>query len=277
MDEHAAQPEADWAASWRDLVDRAARVSPERSTGDFWDGRAEGFNDRVLARSSEPDLVRDFVLGSVQAGSTVLDIGAGTGGWAIPLAARAARVTALDSSASMLAVLRRNIAGAAVTNIDIVAGSWPDVRVADHDFSLAAHSVYGSADLPRFVEHMMAVTRRTCFLLVRMPEATGVMAAAAARLWGIPWDRPNFVVAHHVLLELGVRPSVLVGELASAPRTSATLDEALERLKHHFALAGRDEHDDYLRGLLARRLEHRDGRYRWPPEARSALLYWSVE
>jgi hypothetical protein len=177
----------------------------------------------------------------------------------------------------MIAVLRQNIAKEAVANVDIVPGSWPDVQVETHDYSLAAHSVYGSADLPRFVERMQALTRRTCFLVLHIPVAGGVMAEASTHLWGHPLDRPNFTVAYNVLLQMGLAPNVLVGQQLSSRRTSATLDDALARMKRHFDLADTGEFDAYLVGLLTRRLEQRDGRYLWPPGSRSAIVHWSVE
>jgi hypothetical protein len=36
------------------------------------------------------------------------------------------------------------------------------------------------------------------------------------------------------------------------------------------------EHDAYLKDLLQRRLTLKDGLYIWPPDVRSALVYWNV-
>jgi len=177
----------------------------------------------------------------------------------------------------MISVLRRNIAAQDVSNIDIAAGSWPEVSVAAHDYCLAAHSVYGSPDLVAFVEKMTEVARRTCFLVVRAPAAASVMAEAAGHLWGLPLDRPGFMVAYNVLLQLGLTPNVLFADRASDPVCSATLEDAVARLKQHFGLATSAEHDDYLLDLLQRRLEHHDGSYQWPPESRSALISWRPE
>jgi hypothetical protein len=176
----------------------------------------------------------------------------------------------------MIAVLRQNIGTEAVTNVDIVNGSWPDVQVETHDYSLAAHSVYGSADLPAFVERMVELTRHTCFLVLHLPVVGAVMAEAATHL-GHPLDSPGFTIAYNVLLQMGLAPNVLVGQQLSGPPTSLTLDEALARMRSRLGLGGTDESDSYLAGLLTRRLELRDGRYLWPPETRSALVHWSVQ
>ena len=123
---------------------------------------------------------------------------------------------------------------------------------------------------------MAALTRRTCFLVLHLPVVGGVMAEASMHLWGHPLDSPNFIVAYNVLLQMGLAPNVLVGRHVSGPPASATLDDAVARMKRHFGLADTDD-DGYLVGLLTRRLEHQDGRYLWPPQMRSALVHWSVE
>lgn len=265
----------DWVALWRDLVERAA-ASRNPAGEDPWAGRAADFHHRVRRRWNRRDSSRDFVLSRMSPDATLLDIGAGPGAWAMLLAQHIAQVTAVDCSPTMLDYLRENLLAAAVANVTVVEGAWPDVDVPVHDFSLCAHAVYGVPDLPGFVERMMAVTRRTCFLVLRAPLAGGITAEAARHLWGYPLDSPNFVVAYNVLLQLGLLPNVLVEDRLWAARISTDLDEALGWTKRHFGLTGTSEHDQYLGGLLERRLERVDEGYRWPPDMRSALVYWDV-
>jgi hypothetical protein len=47
-------------------------------------------------------------------------------------------------------------------------------------------------------------------------------------------------------------------------------------MKRHFGICDTAEHDEYLDALLRRRLVHRAGRWLWPPEGRSVLVYWDV-
>ncbi len=263
----------DWAALWRDLVEREDWGA--RRGDDPWADRAEGFNQRLTRRWSRPHPLRDAVAARILPGSTVLDIGAGTGAWAILLAGTASRVTAVDPSPAMRAVMAENLAAAGVGNVDVVPGHWPDLDLPAHDYTLCSHAMYGSPDLPRFVQRMIEATHRSCFLLIRTPVPGGIMTEAARRLWGHPMDSPNFVIAYNVLLQMGLAPNVLISHQPWPARTSETTDHALGQIKEHFRLEG-TEHDDYLNGLLRRRLIPGEGGYSWPPDLRSALIYWDV-
>jgi 2-polyprenyl-3-methyl-5-hydroxy-6-metoxy-1,4-benzoquinol methylase len=271
----------DWSSLWRELVEVKSsgqkRDGGVESQADVWVARARSFDEMAKRRWAKPDSSRAFILSQLDADSKVLDIGAGTGAWSVSLARRARHVTAVEPSAEMIEVMRRKLADEGVPNVAIVQGAWPDVPVEPHDFSLCSHAMYGYPDLTAFVARMVACTRRMCFLILRAPARDGVRAEAAQHIWGHPLDSPNFTVAYNILLQMGTYANVLMEDTGLwEPRTSASLEDALSSLKRHFGLNGNGEHDAYLMDLLRRRLVWQDGRYVWPREVRSALVYWQV-
>lgn len=266
----------DWAALWRVLSQAQQQREHRGPSHDVWQERAREFQARANRRWVKPDSSRETIARCVAAapGATLLDIGAGTGSWAVYLAPSVARLTALDPSPAMLAVLRENLAAQAITNVDILEASWPEAAVAGHDFSLCSHAMYGAPDLPGFVLRMEEVTRRTCFLVLRASSGDNVMAEAALHVWGHPYDSPNFQVAYNVLLQMGIRANVLFEEAGSwEPWTSIGLPDALAEVKRRLLLRT-TEHDAFLLDLLRRRLTEEDGQLVWPRDMRSALVYW---
>jgi SAM-dependent methyltransferase len=273
----------DWIALWRALA--LARSKPGKdntgpgNSSDIWRDRARSFDARVKRRwARSSDAVRDLITSIVSQDATVLDIGAGTGSWAMLLARHAQSVTAVELSPAMIDVLRENLASEAIGNVHVIQGMWPDVEVSPHDYSLCAHGMYGFADFPRFIERMMAVTRRTCFLTMRMPTADGVMAEAAKWIWGQRHDSPNGVIAYNALLQMGLFPNVLMEDGGQWKAwTSDSLEDALAKIKGRFSLDDVSPHDDFLTDLLRQRLTYVDGRYVWPDGVRTALIYWKVD
>ena len=181
------------------------------------------------------------------------------------------------ASMEKMAVMLENLKREGVSNVEILDGSWPDSAVPPHDFSLCSHAMYGCPDLPAFINAMVEATRKTCFMLLRAPDRDGVMAEAAMRIWGQPHDSPNFQVAYGVMLQMGLRPNVLMEAPGNwGPWTSASIDEALSEMKRRFGLDESTEHDAFLLELLNTRLTFEDGLYIWPVELRTALVYWDV-
>jgi SAM-dependent methyltransferase len=272
----------DWNSLWRELVEIKEK-SREGKHGkgpqpDIWADRAVEFKKGIQRKWVRPDSSRDFILSHIDSNSTVLDIGAGTGAWSILLSQRAKYVTAVEPSPSMIQVMRESLDEKCVTNVSIVRGSWPDVSVEAHDYSLCSHAMYACPDLATFVLRMVACTRRMCFLLLRAPSLNGVRAEAAHHVWGQPLDSPNFTIAYNILLQLGIFANVQMEDTGFwKPRTSSSLEEAMNTMHRFLALGDSNEHDAYLMDLLRRRLVWEDGRFVWPKEVRSALIYWQVE
>ncbi len=263
----------DWVRLWRELVEAQ---SPEPEHG----GKPKG-SDRVVGRHwAKPDSIQDYIFSQLDAmpGSTLLDIGAGTGIWAIRFSPHVRQITAVERAPAMIEAMQANLAGAGLTNVEIVHGTWPEVEVAPHDLVFCSHGMYGSPDLPAFIRRMEQATRRTCFLILRAPTPDGVMAQAAMRIWGHPYDSPNFQVCYNALLQMGIFPNVLMADAGMwSPWKNASLEEALAETKRRFGIAGTSEHDKFLMDLLRRNLTLEEGKYVWPRSVRSALVYWNTD
>jgi len=270
----------DWDALWRELSERRfdrTHKQADQPQSDEWANRAHEFQAKVCRRWEKPDSSRDFLLTQIDGDTTVLDIGSGPGAWSLLASKTAKRVTALDPSPSMLAILKHIITEQGIDNIDTVQAAWPGAKVAQHDLSFCSHAMYMTPHLPAFIQAMNAVTRRRCFFLMRAPVLDGPMAIASQRVWGHPHDSNNFIIAYNILIEMGIYANVLMEDTGDwGAWKNASLDEALFELKRKLGIAGPSEHDDYLLGLLRKRLTQDDGVYVWPPSMRSALVYWHV-
>jgi SAM-dependent methyltransferase len=270
--------EPDWTELWKQLVEMSAwkwQGEGERKSRDKWQERARDFDRSVKERWQNPDSSRSFILSQLSHDCTLLDIGAGTGAWCILTAQRIRRVTALEPSPSMRSLLLENLRQAGISNVEVLPEAWPEAQVEPHDITLCAHAMYGIADFALFVRRMEQVTRRLCIMILRTPLAGSVMTDAARHVLGHPHDSPNFTIAFNALLQMGIYPNVIMEEDdAWAPWQSATLEEALQKVKSRLALGDEARHDAFLKDLLERRLQPCDEGLRWPPGIRSALIYW---
>lgn len=269
----------DWIALWRELAERRAWKwkDGDPQQNDHWRSRAQDFETAVRARWEKPDSSRTFLLSQLTPESTLLDIGAGTGAWAILIAQSICGVTALAPSPAMLARLRANIAASGQTNITVADGSWPESEVETHDFSLCAHAMYGVPDFPTFIQRMNAVTRRTCFMILRAPPPGNLMAEASQYIYGHPYDSPNLTVAYNALLQMCIYPNVLMEQPSDWHSwESYTFEEALAHTKNRLGLSETNEYDSYLTSLLRQRLREQNGRYQFPPLMRSGMLWWNL-
>ena len=267
---------ARWSQLWQELSERVRQPGPGEDTekGSWPEDRAQRFDSAVRRKLREgPDPLLDHVVGSLAPDHTALDIGSGTGRFAVPMAGVASRVTAVEPSAAMIGRLQANAAEAGVENIHVVEASWEEAQVEAHDVALCVHAMYGSPDFPGFVEKMQRNARETCFLVMRLPSADGVIAELSNLIHGQPHDSPNFVVGYNALYEMGVYANVLV-ENAVRTWTDNSLDEAVERAKRHLRLGTTAGYDGAIRETLTRKLVSRDGAYLWPDGMRSALVWW---
>jgi molybdenum cofactor cytidylyltransferase len=143
-------------------------------------------------RNDDPVLAA--LLAKVQAGDQWLDVGAGAGRFALPIARALAEsggsVVALDASPSMLASLREIAAGHHIDNVRTVEARWPPAAGSERaaevaDIVLIAHVGYDVAEIGPFMDALEAAARRACVavLMERVP------ASAADPFWPLVHDQ----------------------------------------------------------------------------------------
>jgi len=143
---------------------------------------------------ADPDRADDLVLAELIAlakpGEIWIDIGAGAGRYALPLARAVGEVIAIEPSSSMRAALEEGIASRGLANVRPLSDRWPIADPPAADVALIAHVGYDIEAIGPFVGAMEATVRRLCVaVLMERPPA-----AAADPFWPIVHGEPRLAL-----------------------------------------------------------------------------------
>jgi ubiquinone/menaquinone biosynthesis C-methylase UbiE len=109
-------------SSW--MIDQLEYAGPEHLDP----GYVSGYDRKQGYPGVQDDLDALAALGVLDTESTVVDLGAGTGRFAVAAAAMCRRVVAVDVSAAMLAQVRRTADESAVTKLQCVRAGFLDYQ-----------------------------------------------------------------------------------------------------------------------------------------------------
>ena len=208
----------DWAEHWRSLV--AGRSAAAGGHGDpsYWDRRAPTFARSTSARG---DGFLDVLAPYLSSGKTLIDVGAGTGRHALPLAERLEWVTAVEPSEGMRALISIR------DNMTVVASTWEDAAVAPADLVICCHVLYGIAEPIPFITKMERSARERIFVMMREAPMLHPATVIRERIAGRPEPRlPRFSDLFMLLIQMGIAPDVDFIRYPIVQRY-ADIDEAL--------------------------------------------------
>ena len=255
----AAVAELAWAERVRANRAQVERLREAPDGPDFYASVSAVFRDDP-ARTGDP--VLDALRTHARSDDTWLDIGAGAGRYALPLARVAREVLALDPSPGMLAALREGMEEHGIANVRVVEGRWPEALGAlgsppVANVSLIANVGYDVEAIGPFLEAMERATRRTCLALLMERSPASLAEAFWPAVHGEPRiPLPGLPAFVDLLAARGREPQVEV--LETRHRTWADRDEVLRGLRRQTWVEPGSAKDRLLEGLLDRSLVSND-------------------
>ncbi|HSM39023.1 MAG TPA: class I SAM-dependent methyltransferase [Candidatus Limnocylindrales bacterium] len=256
----AARLAAEWDARVRGNREQVERRRLVADAGDFYAPVSARF---VQDPRRKDDAVLDALLELARPGETWLDIGAGAGRYALPLALHVARVVAMDPSPAMLDQLREGMARHGIPNIEALPGRWPAdaglVAGRGVDVSLIAHVGYDVEPIAPFLDAMEHAARRRCVAVMMDRSPAGYASPFWPPVHGE--ERMELPAAEEAVAMLRARGSRPRLRRLPRPRPRWTdEEELLAMLRHQLWIPERGPADERLRQAVAASLErHQDG------------------
>ena len=194
---------------WNAMVEaehaQAERLrDPAPPTSDHWQSLADQFRGDPY-RPDDP--LVEFLADRIEPHQTLLDVGAGAGRLALPLALRCRRVVAVEPSPSMASALLEDAERHGISNVSLVQAKWEEARVESEDVVLCVHVLYVVRDIQSFLRKLEAHAQEQVWAVL-FPEPP------QRRIYPL-WQRvhgekrlwlPSLPQLKDVLKEMGVEP-----------------------------------------------------------------------
>ncbi|MCC7372996.1 MAG: methyltransferase domain-containing protein [Chloroflexi bacterium] len=264
---------ASWGRRVRANAEQVDRFAEQRSQ-DHYAPVANRF--RVdPRRTDDPSL--DALLTLARPDETWLDIGAGGGRYALPLALNVREVIAVDPSPGMLGVLRESMAEHSITNLRVVEGRWPAAAdpALQADVSFIAHVGYDVEQIGPFLEAMERSARRLCVAMLFWRRPTWAMDRLWPAVHGVERALLPAMREMVTLLMARGRP-VSIQLVETIPASFEDPEQVIGLARHQTWVAPGSEKDAALAQTIRERLVERDGRYafEWTPSY-LGLVSWT--
>lgn len=246
-----------------------------RRNGGFWSARTVAWYQRALARSDYATRVLGAIDPQLAGADSVLDVGAGCGALALPLAERVPRVTALEPAPAMAAALRAEAGGRGFRHLTVVEAAWGEVALPPHDVVLCAHVGELTRPGAPFLRDAARWARR--WVVVVRDRETESDKLFFRELYPALLGRPysggsDYRDMLDGLADLGIHPEI-VGVDYRSDQPFADLDEACDFYEVYLGVSG-PEARGFLRNFLAARLMREPRGWVAPYSKRAVVLRW---
>ncbi len=235
-----------------------------------------GFTNRPLDPHRTDDAALNGLFAALGTGTEVLDVGGGTGRYALPLATRANRVTVVEQSEDSLELLATRAEEAGMTNIAVINEPWEDAQAPKADMVLCSLVLHHVEDVVPFVSKMQGHAKDRVVVLEMVDTPGEVVHPVFEKVFGsTPSSLPGVAKVMEVLWAMDIYPDLEM--IAPEPAILAPDREtALELLQRRLGVEEGTEEDARLLAAADELLEETpDGvTVRGAAPRRQAIITW---
>ena len=250
----------DWNEIWKERQKRHESSKHFDDPSHNWNRRENAERYDSTSRSEYDDRVKTTIAGlDITKNSRVLDIGAGPGTLAIPLAPLVNEITSVEPGGGMVDILKEHMKKKGITNVTTIQKRWEDIDPArdlagQYDVVIASLSLT-MEDIQLALQKMDAVSQGYVYLFwfVDMPFWEKMYADLWEPLHGSEYHPgPKADCLFGVLYQLGIYANVEMLPLKKEYRFT-TLDEMASFFRRRFNVITDEQEqvlDDYLKPLI---------------------------
>jgi SAM-dependent methyltransferase len=268
----------DWNQFWIEMVRENRSVPGFKSGADLWEKKKVAEEYRAPTARVNATLA----LLPLTPGISVLDIGAGPGTLALPLARQVRSVTVVEPAAGMVSVIKDKIDTEGCRNLRVVQKRWEDVVPArdldgPYDLVIASFSL-GMEDLAGALEKMDAVSSGSIhlFWFADVPGWERQYLEVWPSLHAAPYRPvPKADVVFNLLWQKGKHPSLVQMPLVQE-EWFRDLDEAFLHYAPKFGVTD-ERQERVLREALGRWLVREGDRLVMLGRSHAAHIWWEKE
>jgi SAM-dependent methyltransferase len=277
----------DWAKTWEDGIMNAWSrqfIINYGSIEEAWNQKAAEY-EGDMKQTNRALFVEKIMQHNPK---TIVDVGAGTGVFAIPLARNREKVVAVEPSKGMLDILRGKAEDEGLTNIEYINKRWEDVATHEllkinggkYDAVICSHALYYITDLHHSLRKMDGISGGSVHLLTG--GSHNINSHDHSRLWarihGKPAPAyPDYSCLYMVLREIGLHPDIEMLN-AHAKRHITSMDDLYDRWKEYLEIDSEmtDDQKDAIQEYVADRIIEDNGERYLEWKSQDALIHWTT-
>lgn len=274
--------EIDWNAVWQEKNYENMRCRSFIECASIWESKEKARKFLNQSRGN-PERIKHIIEGlPVKPESRILDIGAGPGTLAVPLACMASHVTAVEPATGMVEVMENYAKEEGVSNISILQKRWEDVKPSmdlngKYDIVLASYSL-GMPDIRAAIEAMCEASSKWVYLFwfAGISDWEQTMINLWPEMHGKEYRLgPKADILFNVLYSMGIYPNVETSHMEHT-RKFSDLQAAIDEFRDHYRPEN-PEQEKILSDYLNSRLKEDNGELMLSEMVNRVKIWWKAD